>query len=539
MNYKVFAIIISLLISFSLQSQAQELVKLPAPLNTDDKDEILPVINQTGDVLMFTRVAAKDYERVLLVNGENLFDQDEKLAESILRDIYTDLGESKNIHPSNSVFNQDILEARIQGGNPVSVNHPAYPLNNALPNSVLASISDHDTYIVNNIYYRSGGMDEGISMVRKGSNGHWTFPQPIKVEDLKTASSGFSMCSNRDGSVFIFSLDRKDSKGETDLYVSFKQSDGSYSKPYQIKNWVNTMYRETNPTLSKDGRTLFFSSNRVGSQGMDIYYSKRTSESWMEWTSPEKLEYPVNSVGDESQPQFDETNGYLYFSSNRAGSMDIYKYPFGIDEEIRIDLSGLVTELQSGRPLKAMVRVEVEEKGFARTIAVNSSGKFLIDIPIGQRVRFTAEKHGYFSSTKEVYIGQSYDETKVLSLGLSKVKLEKGTENQVFFEKSSLEIIDQASVAFKVEDFIKKMKKNPRMILVVEGHTDNMGQWTNLLNLSKDRAKLVRGMLIEAGANPVRIQIAAYGADRPIASNETEKSRAKNRRVTFTIKENK
>ena len=91
---------------------------------------------------------------------------------------------------------------------------------------------------------------------------------------------------------------------------------------------------------------------------MDIYYSKRTSESWMEWTSPEKLEHPVNSVGDESQPQFDETNGYLYFSSNRAGSMDIYKYPFGIDEEIRIDLSGLVTELQSGRPLKAMVRVK-------------------------------------------------------------------------------------------------------------------------------------------------------------------------------------
>ena len=114
MNYKVFVLIISLLISFSLQVQAQELVKLPAPLNTDDKDEILPVINQKGDVLMFTRVAAKDYERVLLVNGENIFDQDEKLAESILRDIYTDLGESKNIHPSNSVFNQDILEARIQ-----------------------------------------------------------------------------------------------------------------------------------------------------------------------------------------------------------------------------------------------------------------------------------------------------------------------------------------------------------------------------------------------------------------------------------------
>ena len=97
---------------------------------------------------------------------------------------------------------------------------------------------------------------------------------------------------------------------------------------------------------------------------MDIYYSKRTSENWMDWTSPEKLEHPINSPYDESQPQFDETNGFLYFSSNRAGSMDIYKYPYGVEEEIRIDITGLVSDMRTGRPLKAMVRVEIEDKVF-------------------------------------------------------------------------------------------------------------------------------------------------------------------------------
>ncbi len=539
MNHKLFAHTFILLCSLSIRSIAQDLVKLPAPLNTDDKDEILPVINQEGDILMFTRVASKDFERVLLVDGENIFDQDERLAENLLSDIYTGLGESSNVKPANSVFNQEIMEARIKSGMPVSVEHPSYPLNNALPNSVLASIPDMNSFIVNNIYYRAGGMDEGISMVRKGADGHWSFPQPIQVKDLRTSSSGFSMCSNRDGSVFVFSLARKDSKGETDLYVSFRQSDGSYSVPHQISNWINTSYRETNPTLSNDGRVLFFSSNRAGSQGMDIYYSKRTSENWMDWTSPEKLEHPINSPYDESQPQFDETNGFLYFSSNRAGSMDIYKYPYGVEEEIRIDITGLVSDMGTGIPLKAMVRVEIEDKGFSRAISVNSSGKFLVDIPVGQRVTFSAEKHGYFPSSKEVYIGQSFDQTKVLNLELSKVKLEKGTEHLIFFEQASLEIIDKGGAQFKIEEMVQKMKRDPGFILIVEGHTDNMGQWTNLLNLSKDRAKMIRNLLVDAGANPDRIQIAAYGADRPISSNETEKSRSKNRRVVFTMKEKK
>jgi outer membrane protein OmpA-like peptidoglycan-associated protein len=539
MTQKLFALIPILFLWGLSPTLSQELIKLPAPLNTEDKDEILPVINKKGDVLMFTRVAAEDYERVLLVDGKNIFEQDEQLAENLLRDIYTDLGERPNTSPDQSVFNQDIMEAKLSNGNPVSVEHPSYPLNNALPNSVLANIPDHESYIVNNIYYRAGGMDEGISMVKKGADGRWTFPIAIKVDDLRTASSGFSMCSNRDGSVFIFSLDRKDSKGQTDLYVSFKESNGHYGKPIHIKNWVNSSFRETNPTLSKDGRTLFFSSNRAGSKGMDIYFSKRTSENWLEWTSPEKLEYPINSVSDESQPQFDETNGFLYFSSNRAGSMDIYKFPFSIEEEIRIDLKGIVTEKRSGKPLKAMIKVVVEDKDFYRNISVNSTGQFIMDIPVGQRVTFTAQKHGYFPFRKEIYIGQTYDATKVINLELSKVKLEKGTENLIFFKKASLEIIDNSNAQFKVEDMVEKMKHDPKMILIVEGHTDNMGQWTNLLNLSKNRAKLIRDLLVEAGANPERIQIAAYGADRPIASNETEKSRAKNRRVTFTIKDNK
>ena len=86
-------------------------------------------------------------------------------------------------------------------------------------------------------------MDEGISLVQKNSLNEWSFPQAITIDGLESSSNSFSMCSNQDGTVFIFSLERMDSKGQTDLYVSFKNNGNTYSRPQHIKNWINTDYK--------------------------------------------------------------------------------------------------------------------------------------------------------------------------------------------------------------------------------------------------------------------------------------------------------
>jgi outer membrane protein OmpA-like peptidoglycan-associated protein len=110
-------------------------------------------------------------------------------------------------------------------------------------------------------------------------------------------------------------------------------------------------------------------------------------------------------------------------------------------------------------------------------------------------------------------------------------------EHIILFKQTSLEVLDAQGAQHKLERLLERMKKDPKFLVVIEGHTDNMGEWNNLLRLSEERAKLIRDQLIELGANPSRIQIAAYGADKPISSNETEKSRAKNRRVSFRMEE--
>ncbi len=538
MIYKYSALICVLFISFSKLLHSQVLSRIDLPINTEDKDEILPVVNAKENSILFTRVGDPDFRKVLVVEGINIYDQDKSTADSVLLDIYKDLGDQTGLDPVASVFNQDIFIGYLdETGKVKRLVHPDAPLNNALPNAVLTYIPDYNRYIVNNIYYQSGGMSGGISMVKQNANGTWTFPVPIDVDGLSTTSNSFSMCSNRDGTVFIFSLARSDSKGETDLYVSFNETDGSYSVPYHIKDWVNSTEKETNPTLSIDGRYMFFSSNRPGSKGMDIYYSKRKGESWLDWGSPQKLEAPINSDFDDSQPQFDEVHGRMYFSSNRAGSMDIYTYPYELEEDVFIEVNGIVSDLKTGKTLRSLVSVEVVGSDYARSISVNSNGRFTVDIPIGKQIRFTAEKNGYFTNTIEVYIGQSYDLSRDLDLKLSKVKFERGMEHIILFKQTSLEVLDAQGAKHKLERLLEQMKKDPKLLVVIEGHTDNMGEWNNLLRLSEERAKLIRNQLIDMGANPSRIQIAAYGADKPISSNETEKSRAKNRRVSFRMEE--
>ena len=217
--------------------------------------------------------------------------------------------------------------------------------------------------------------------------------------------------------------------------------------------------------------------------------------------------------------------------------MDIFKYPYALEEDVFIEVNGIVSDLKSGKTLRSLVSVEVVGSDYARSISVNSNGRFTVDIRVGKQIRFTAEKNGYFTNTVEVYIGQSYDLSRDLELQLSKVKFERGMEHIILFKQTSLEVLNAQGAQHKLERLLERMKKNPKFLVVIEGHTDNMGEWNNLLRLSEERAKLIRDQLIELGANPSRIQIAAYGADKPISSNETEKSRAKNRRVSFRMEE--
>ncbi len=132
-----------------------------------------------------------------------------------------------------------------------------------------------------------------------------------------------------DGKTIYFSSEVKDSKTSNfhfDLFVTRQDNEGNWSKPEPLPFPINTLYNEDSPEISKDGKTMYFSSSRLGGLGgYDIYLSNFENGTW---TDPVNLCEPINSPAQDIyfKPSRDGTTAY--FSSDRLGgygSMDIYK----------------------------------------------------------------------------------------------------------------------------------------------------------------------------------------------------------------------
>jgi len=167
--------------------------------------------------------------------------------------------------------------------------------------------------------------DEDIYFSSKDSDGTWSSPLPISEQINSRRNEGTSSIS-ADGKTLIFtSCQAPDSFGSCDLYVVKKEGD-QWGRPQNMGRPINTPGWESQPSLSADGRTLYFVSDRRGGQGnRDIWLSTLSArDNWME---PVNLGPTINTQGDDLSP-FIHVNGQsLYFSSEGhpgVGRFDLF-----------------------------------------------------------------------------------------------------------------------------------------------------------------------------------------------------------------------
>jgi hypothetical protein len=177
------------------------------------------------------------------------------------------------------------------------------------------------------LYFDNAEYFDDIGMARiKGKM--WqkseVFPIPINSKMIETAAT-LSM----NGNMLIFSSDRKEGSGKSDLWMVNKVN-GAWQNPVNMKE-VNSIDDEINPVLSLDGKTLYFASDGSGSMGgYDIFYSK-WNEGSGKWSKPENLGYPLNDVDDNTFISFSGDHRYAYLSAVRPGglgNLDIYQVEF-------------------------------------------------------------------------------------------------------------------------------------------------------------------------------------------------------------------
>ncbi len=349
--------------------------------------------------------------------------------------------------------------------------HMGPPLNTKNYDGVRAINSTATHLYLQNIYHTDGTGEKGFSVSIKQPDGSWSFPEPLDIDNYYNDTTIAMMTISSDEKTMILSLQRKDSKGQHDFYVSHNLGGLHWSEPEHIAE-LSTPLDEISPFLAYDDHTLYFSSNgRGGYGGYDIFMARRLDSTWMHWSTPHNMGPPI------STPSFD-----AYFTIGARGDTAYFSSADGS-----------------------------AEYGFGK------SDIWKLALQPDQRPGFFMPNGASFNPnlTSRDLEGSLFRLDNVLfDVGKSTIKSE-----------SRGALMNVANV----------MKRLPDLRIEVQGHTDNQGDSTMNLKLSQQRAEAVCRFLVGQGIQPARLRAKGYGETRPIAPNDTQQGRALNRRVMIEV----
>ena len=527
---------LSLLVTIISFSQAQNPTK-PENLGNavnSEYNEIAPVISPDGQTLYFSRIS----------------------------------------HPQNSFGDkgsQDIWFAEVVNGSQwgLAKRLPA-PLNKEEYNSLYSITPDGNTVLIKGAYKNGRYETRGFSTSQRLARG-WSAPEKLDIPGYDKMSKGQFDCGvlSNDGKVLVLSFSEKKNSKDDDIYVCFKQKNGSWTKPQNLGSEINTDdFTETTPFLAADGYTIYFSSNRAGGLGSnDIYYSKRIDKTWKRWSKPVNLGPAVNTDGYDAYYTVSALGDFAYMTSFKEtiGKGDVVRIPLGTsggkgdgtDKDTTsltqpvapgpdpvVMISGKVIDAKTGKPVEAKIiyddMADGEEAGTATTNPL--TGEYKIVLPYGKKYSMRAVAPNFIAEGENVDLtdsataiqGKGFREIANKSLKL--VPIEAGQVvrlNNISFQFAKATLTPESFP--ELDRIALTMTESPKLTIELGGHTDNVGGDAANLKLSQDRADTVREYLIGKGIEPDRIASKGYGESRPVATNDTPAGQASNRRVEFTI----
>lgn len=421
------------------------------------------------------------------------------------------------------------------------------PLNNKGHNFVASVSADGTVLLIGNKYNEDGSdAGEGVSMATKDDNGNWKVPKALQIPNYKNTNEHANYFLGGNNKVLLMAIQNDKSVGDLDLYVSlYNDIYDKWSEPKNLGVTINTPYAEDYPYLANDGVTLYFSSKgNIGFGGHDIYVSKRLDDSWTSWTKPQNLGPFINSKSDDKGFSISSQGDHAYFNSAGFDSdlhhMDIYKVdlPRMLRQVPRILMSGRVMDAQdSSKPLRATILVkDTQDKEVAFCFSNPKTGHYAVALDANKPYKIKVDVLGYFALQESLVFRDSlsYIE-KNKDFKLSKF-LDSGmvmTFQNIGFEYGKSTIREESYEEVKhIALLLKQMKKSK---FKISGHTDNIGSSNYNLLLSQQRASSVRDFLMREGVPASRLVYEGIGEEMPIASNDTEEGRAKNRRVEVTL----
>ena len=385
-----------------------------------------------------------------------------------------------------------------------------------------------------------GSCDIYISYLTK--NG-WSEPQNLG-RNVNTENWESTPSLSPDKRDLYFSSNRPGGYGGKDIWVCHKTETGRWSEPENLGPDINTAGDESTPFIHADNQTLYFNSTGLPgySEKPDLFVTRKQADG--KWSKPENLGYPINTIDDEGSMIVAADGKTAYYSSDKIdtkGGLDIYTF------ELREDLRPSKTlwakgkvydnKTKAGLP-STVVLTDVNTRQIVSKLQTDEDGKYLITLPVGKDYAFNVHRKGYLFYSQN-YNMKNISSDSVFNVDIPLEPIEANAKvilKNVFFDTKKTDLKPESIT--ELDNVVKLMNENPNMKILISGFTDNVGKPADNLKLSTGRAVAVVNYLISKGIINNRLSYKGFGETKPIASNDTEEGRAMNRRTELTVVSN-
>jgi outer membrane protein OmpA-like peptidoglycan-associated protein len=326
---------------------------------------------------------------------------------------------------------------------------------------------------------------------------------------------------------FIREVKNKGASDNADIYKSTLLDDGSWSQPERLSDVINSPYAEESVLIHPDGKTLYFASKgHVGMGGTDLFVSRLDENG--NWSEPVNLGYPINTSYNENSLMVSPEGDIAFFASNRKGGygeLDIYY--FELPEDLRptrtLYFEGTVYDANTNIPLGGKFELIDLQTGkvVITAFADVETGEFTVSLPVNREyaLKVTHDGYAYYSANFNMTVPEDQD---IKRMDIPLVPFNKsGTEIVLVNVFFDVNKADLKNESFvELNNLVEYLKKNPTVKGEIGGHTDSRNDASVNLELSTSRAKVVYEYVLKQGIKAERLTFKGYGETQLLVSDD-------------------
>ncbi|MEL1244729.1 OmpA family protein [Flavobacterium sp. DGU11] len=500
------------------------------------KDQRAVAFNQDPDYLPKLKSQTKLFdEKILDINDDKYADFGAVLVDNTL--YFTSArNTARRTYGRNEEPYLDMYTATYNSDGTISTPTPITEINSKFHDGPAAVTADGNTMYFSSESFKEGNYEKDTPGQRTGLiylfvatkvNGRWSNIKAVPFNG-KTWSTGNPSIS-KDGKTLYFASNRKGSIGATDIWKVEVKGNNTYSEPVNLGKKINTEGVENFPFITDDNKLYFASDGRKGLGAMDIYVADMANDS-----EALNIGLPINSPQDDFAFTFNTTVNKGFFSSNRKGDDNMYlAIPIcGVDAVV------MVRDSKTGKPLSsANVAILDEKNNVIETRKTNTEGWVTYSVDCNTTYSIVVSADGYKNTTVpvaknaggKVEVPVNLDPIESIIVD-GKIKL-----NDIYFEFDKSNVTKEG--AAELDKLVEVMRTKPELIIMAQAHTDNRGSDEYNLSLSDRRARAVVQYVISNGIAENRISGKGYGETQPrvVCTECTDEQHAQNRRNEFII----